>query len=117
MNVSPGTFYAIHLAVMVLNGAASALLGHLLWNAAVGNRDTFTQTFLKMLAGASWGHGLAIVAQMYRAARILAEDVPTDGALIGLLGRVVELAAFCVPIWFMLRPETRKALNGASPME
>jgi hypothetical protein len=114
MTSPPDVLYAFHLAVMVLNGAAAGLLGLLLWNASITNYDEFTKVFLKMLAGAAWGHGLAIAAQMYRAGRLLAENVPVDGAVIGLVGRMIECAAFCVPIWFMLRPETRRALKGAS---
>lgn len=112
MNISPDVLNGLHLGVVVLNGGAAVLLGLMLWSASLTNRDPFTTTFLKMLAGASWGHALAIVGQMYRASTILAEDVPLNGTLGGFAGRVVELSAYCVPIWFMLRPGTKKALNG-----
>lgn len=114
MTTTPDALYSIHLGVMILNGAAPFLLGLLLWLASITNYDPFTKRLLKVLAVAYWGHSLAIVAQMYRAGRILAEDVPVDGALIGLLGRVLEVAFYCVPIWIMLKPETQKRLNGGN---
>lgn len=114
MTSSPDFLYSLHLAVVVLNGGAAILLGFMLWSASLTNHDPFTKVFLKMLAGASWGHALAIIGQMYRASSILAEDVPLSGSVAGVVGRIIELGAYCVPIWFMLRPATRKALNGAS---
>lgn len=113
MTPSPEALYSIHIGIGVLTGAALALLAMMFWNASLTNRDTFTTMFLRLLAGASVARVLEIAGAMYRAAEIPADAVPQRAVVVGLAGRAVELTAYCIMIWFMLRPDTKKALNGA----
>lgn len=108
------TFQIAHLAIGSLTAAATALLGLMFWNSSLTNRDRFTTLFLKLLSMCALAKAFEIVSAMYRAARIPAVYVPTDAALSGLSGRAIELIAYCIMIWFLLRPETKKALNGGN---
>jgi hypothetical protein len=106
------TFQIAHLAIGCLTAAATALLGLMFWNSSLTNRDQFTTLFLKLLSMCAVAKALEITSAMYRAARIPAVYVPTDAAISGLTGRTIELLAYCVMIWFLLRPETKRKLNG-----
>lgn len=112
MNIPHEALQALHISIGVLTGAATLLLGVMFWNASVTNRDRFTTLFLKLLSMCAVAKAIEIGSAMYRAARIAPECVPNDAALGGLSGRAVELVAYSIIIWFMLRPETKKALNG-----
>lgn len=114
MTTSPDILHSVHIGIGVLTAAALALLAMMFWNSSLTNRDQFTTSFLKLLTIISWARVFAIISTMYRSARILAEDVPVDANVVSYVGRGLELAAYCVMIRFMLRPQTRKALNGAS---
>jgi hypothetical protein len=112
MTPSPDDFYALGIVTGSLTAAALALLGMMFWNASLLNRDPFTTRLLKLLAGAWIISAIGTIAALYRASRIAPEAVPDDGSWVGLTGRVLQLGWYCYVIWFMLRPETKKALNG-----
>lgn len=111
-DIPPEVFQRAHLSIGCLTAAATALLGLMFWNSSLTNRDPFTTLFLKFLSMCAIAKALEIISAMYRAARIPAVCVPTDAALSGLTGRTIELLAYCVTIWFLLRLETKHALNG-----
>lgn len=103
-----------HLSIGILTGAAAALLGLMFWNSSVTNQHPFTTLFLKLLSVMTAAKVTEIVGAMYRAARIEPDSVPIDAAAVALVGRSIELALYLVMVWFLLRPETKKALNGAT---
>jgi hypothetical protein len=111
---SPDDLYALNIGIGSLTAAALALLGMMFWNASLLNRDPFTARLLKLLAGAWIISAIGTVTALYRAARIDPEAVPDDGSWVGLAGRILQLTWYCYMIWFMLRPETKKNLNGAA---
>lgn len=112
MDIPQETFQVAHIGIGALAAAASALLGLMFWNASITNKNGFTTLFLKLLSMCAAAKALEIVSAMYRAARIPAFYVPNDAAISGLIGRTIELISYCVMIWFLLRPETKTALNG-----
>lgn len=117
MNIPHDALQAAHISIGVLTGAATSLLALMFWNASLTNRDRFTTLFLKLLAMCAAAKAVEIGSAMYRASRIAAEAIPNDAALVGLSGRSIELAAYVIIIWFMLRPETKKALNGGQHIQ
>src|SRR5258708_7349899 len=100
------------LIISVVVFCACALFAFLFWNVSLTNRDRFTKTFLKMLSICSILRAYEIASAGYRIYRIPAACVPVDAAIAGLQGRCVELIGYLILIWFLLRPETNKALNG-----
>lgn len=112
MTIPQESFQIAHVGIGLLTAAATALLGLMFWNSSLTNRDGFTTLFLKLLSMSAAAKAFEIASAMYRAARIPAIYVPNDAALSGLTGRTVELVSYCVMIWFLLRPETKRALNG-----
>lgn len=111
------TLQAAHIAVGVLTGAAAALLGLMFWNSSTTNRDPFTTVFLKVLSVMTTGKTAEIAAAMYRASQIQAEAVPVNAAVAGIVGRGIELSLYLIMIWFLLRPETKRRLNGRKVTE
>lgn len=105
---------AAHIAVGVLTGAAAALLGLMFWNSSITNRDPFTTVFLRVLSIMTVGKTVEIAAAMYRASQIDSDAVPASAAMVGIAGRGVELTLYLIMIWFLLRPETKRALNGSA---
>lgn len=103
---------AAHIAIGVLTGAAAALLGLMFWNSASMNSSPFTKMFLRLLSVMTVSKVLEIGAAMYRASQIEADAVPVKAAIAGLSGRSVELVFYFIMVWFLLRPETKRALNG-----
>lgn len=103
----------IHIGVGVLTGAAAALLAMMFWNSSLTNRDPFTTSFLKLLSIMTVGKAIEIAGAMYRTSQIESEAIPINAAVVGLGGRSIELALYLIMIWFLLRPETKRALNGA----
>lgn len=114
MTISPDALYNLNIVIGCLTGAALALLAMMFWNASLTNYHPFTKSLLKLLAGAWIIGGIQVATAMYRAAVIAPEATPQEGSLVGVSGRVLQLAWYCFMIWFMLRPETKKALNGNS---
>lgn len=108
------TWQAIHIAIGVLTGAAAALLAMMFWNSSVTNRHPFTTAFLKLLSIMTAAKVVEIAGTMYRGGQIDPDAVPVVAAVIGLSGRAVELTLYLIMIWFLLRPETKRALNGAT---
>lgn len=108
----PEYLQLVHVVVGALAAAATALLGLMFWNSSLTNRDPFTTVFLKLLSGLAVVKAVEISSAVYRAGRIPALAVPVDAALAGILGRALELTGYVVMIWFLLRPETKRALNG-----
>lgn len=119
--MSPDTIQEIlrasHIGIGVLTGAACALLAMLFWNSSLTNRDLFTTKFLQMLSAMTGAKVVEIIGALYRASRINADAVPVDATVAAVVGRAVELILCVVMIWFLLRPETKKKLNGATKTE
>lgn len=106
--------YNIQIVVSVAAAFGSGLLAFIFWNAAQTNGQSFTQKLLRILALCSALRALEIAGAAYRTARIAAACIPLDAAAVGLLGRGLEMGAYVFLILFLVRPETRKALNGKS---
>lgn len=113
--MSQESWQTVHIGVGVLTGAACALLAMMFWNASITNSHRFTTLFLKVLSVMTAMNLAEIAGAMYRASRIDADAVPVDAAVVALMGRTIELIMYLVMVWFLLRPETKKALNGATP--
>lgn len=105
-------FNYIWIASSAIAGATGGLLGFMLWNSSLTNRDPFTTRFLKYLALCSMLRVLEIAAAAYRTMRIDPSNIPIDANAVGWLGRCVETTAYIILILFLLRPETKRALNG-----
>lgn len=114
MTIPHEALYGTHIGIGVLTAAALALLAMMFWNSSLTNRDVFTTGFLRLLAGCWVARAMEISSAMYRASQISPEAIPGHASVIGLTGRAVELTAYCILIWFMLRPETKRALNGGT---
>lgn len=102
----------LQIGVAVLTGAATALLGFMFWNSSLTNTQIFTTRFLKFLSLCSVLKAVEIACAIYRTSRIDPASVPIDATIAALIGRGIEAAGYCAMVWFLLRPETKKALNG-----
>lgn len=109
--------HTFHVIVSVLAGANSLLLGVLFWSSSVTNQSAFTKQFLKFLTLCATLKTIEIAFAAYGRARIAPECIPWDSAIFGIAGRGIELAGYIVMTWFLLKPETKRALNGASKGE
>lgn len=112
--MSQQAWQGLHIGIGVLTAGAAALLGMMFWNSSLTNRDRFTISFLRLLSMMTVAKAIEIASAMYRTAQIQADAIPVQAAVVGLIGRAVELGLYLAMIWFLLRPETRKALNGGS---
>lgn len=110
--MSQEAWQTLHIGVGVLTAAAASLLGMMFWNSSLTNRDPFTITFLRLLSLMSVAKAVEIATAMYRTAQIDADAIPAYAAIVGLCGRSVELGLYFMMVWFLLRPETKRALNG-----
>jgi hypothetical protein len=107
----------LQFALSVLTIAISGFLGFLYYSASVTNPSRFTTLFLKVLCLCSLARAWEVASSAYRTYRIDAANVPIDALAVGVQGRFFEMASYCFLIWFMLRPETKKALNGVKSQE
>lgn len=106
------TLHSLQLAIAALAGASTALLGFMFWNASLSNRDRFTTKFLQLLSVGAVLKAAEIACAVYRTSRIAHEAIPQDASVAGLIGRGAEVVGYAILIWFLLRPETKRALNG-----
>ena len=106
--------HTAQIVVAVLVSAATLLLGFMFWNSSLTNTNAFTTRFLKILSVTAVCKGIEVVCATYRTARIATGNIPDDASLVTLAGRTIELAAYIFMVWFLLRPETKRALNGAA---
>lgn len=104
--------YSSQIAVAILTGAATGLLGFMFYNSSLSNRDPFTAYFLKFLSASAGLKVVEIAGSVYRTSRIDAGAIPIDGMVVGLIGRAIEMAGYGLLVWFLLLPETKRALNG-----
>lgn len=109
--------HTAHIAVTVLIAGAAILLGFLFYASSLTSVSPFTVRFLRILAVGTALLTVEVFAASYRTSRMAPLCVPLDGAVIGLVGRTLELIFFMFMTWFLLRPETKKALNGATAVQ
>lgn len=107
--------HSLQIAAAVLTAAATALLGYMFYNSSLTNRQPFTTRFLKFLSLCSALNAVEIACAVYRTSRIAPGSIPMDATGAGLIGRCFELTGYILMILFLLRPETKRALNGSEP--
>ena len=104
--------HGLHVTISTLAAGATVLLAVMFWNSATVNSHPFTIKFLKFLTLVLLMRAWEIASAAYRTARIAAECIPLDAKIAGLQGRAVELLSYVIMTWFLMRPETKKMLNG-----
>lgn len=113
--MSPELLYALHIAISVLAGSTAGLLGYMFWNSSITNSSKFTSMFLRLLSLCFALRAVEIACSAYRTSQIAADAIPRMATVIGLAGRGIEMFGYIVMIWFLLRPETKRRLNGVGP--
>lgn len=93
-------------------GGCAALLAFILYNSSLTNGDKFTRKFLQLLAMMALLRAIEIMSATYRTVRIDDFCIPWDANLVGLFGRAGETLGSVIVILFLLRPSSKKALNG-----
>lgn len=106
------TFHLIQIVLSVLAACSLALLAFMFWNASLTSGSKFTKSFLQILSISSLLKVLEIVSACYRISQISAVAVPHGAYIVSIAGRGIELAGYLIMVWFLLRPDTRKSLNG-----
>lgn len=106
------TFGYLWVAASALIAGAESFLAYLMLSARRGCEDSFTKGLLKVLAICSITRAFEVCAATYRTLRIDSGSIPLDADAVGIIGRLAEFIVLAILIAFLLKPETRKALNG-----
>ena len=104
--------HLFQVTASVLAAFTSALLGFMFHSSSLTNSQPFTKAFLRALSLISVLKAAEVFASAYRSWRIVPDAIPLDALVVGLSGRLLEAGGYAFLVWFLMRPETKVALNG-----
>lgn len=105
----------LHMTQLILSllaAFACSLLAFMFWNSSLTSGQHFTAMFLRLLSLASVFKAIEIVCASYHVFTVESLCFTFWGSVIGVAGRGIEVIGYFIIIVFLLRPETRKNLNG-----